>query len=86
MLPYAVTSQACPVSVLFCTVLATDLSLKALYSEPWTMARIFNETGLKAVLNYAAWIALACMPQCNNLALNQCREVDKDSQKSQGND
>ncbi|KAI3362021.1 hypothetical protein L3Q82_012358, partial [Scortum barcoo] len=27
-----------------CTKLATDLSLKASYSEPWTMARILNET------------------------------------------
>lgn len=68
-------------SVPVCTKLATDLSLKAPYSEPWTMARILNETGLRAVLNYAAWIALAQMPQCHALALNQCREVDRDSQK-----
>lgn len=44
-----------------CTKLATDLSLKASNSESWTMARIGNETGLRAVLNYAARIALACM-------------------------
>lgn len=54
------------------TKLATDLSLKTSYSEPWTMARILNETGLRAVLNYAAWIALARVPQCHGLALNQC--------------
>lgn len=64
-----------------CTRLATDLSLKAWYCEPWTMARILNETGLRAVLNYAAQIALAGMPQCHALALNQCRDVDRDSQK-----
>lgn len=68
-------------SVPACIKLATDLSLKASYSELWTMARILNETGLRAVLNYAAWIALAWMPQCHALALNQCGEVDRDSQK-----
>lgn len=68
-------------SVPVCTKLATDLSLKASYSEPWTMARILNETGLRAVLNYAAWIALAPMPQCHALALNQCGETDRDFQK-----
>ncbi len=68
-------------SVPVCTKLATDLSLKASYSEPWTMARILNETGLRAVLNYAAWIALAPMPQCHALALNQCGETDRDFEK-----
>lgn len=52
-----------------CTKLAKDLSLKASYSELWTTARILNETGLRAVLNYAAWIALAYMPQGHTLAL-----------------
>lgn len=68
-------------SVPVCTKLATDLSLKASYSEAWTIARILNETGLRAVLNYAAWIALARMPQCHALALYQCGEIDRDFQK-----
>lgn len=68
-------------SVPVCIKLATDLSLKASYSEPWTMARILNETGLRAVLNYAARIALARMPQRHTLALNQFGEDDRDFQK-----
>lgn len=68
-------------SVPVCTKLATDLSLKASYLEPWTMARILNETSLGAALNYAPWIALARMPQCHALALNQCGETDRDFQK-----
>lgn len=68
-------------SVPVCTKLATDLSLKTSYSEPWTTARILNETGLRAVLNYAAWIALARMLQCHALALNQCGQIDRDFQK-----
>lgn len=64
-----------------CTKLARDLSLKVSYSVPWTMARFLNETGFRAVLNYATWIALARMPQCHALALNQCRETDRDFQK-----
>lgn len=66
-------AQAYTGSVPICTKLATDLSLKASYSEAWTMAKILNETGFRAVLNYAAWIALAHMPRCHTLALNQCR-------------
>lgn len=61
-----------------CTKLAADLSLRALYLEQWNMARIPNETGLRAALNYAAWIALALMPLFNAWALNQRGEVDED--------
>lgn len=64
-----------------CTKLARDLSLKVSYSVPWTMARFLNETGFRAALNYATWSALARMPQCHTLALNQCRETDRDFQK-----
>lgn len=64
-----------------CTKLATDLSLKVSYSVPWSMARFLNETGFRAVLNYATWIALARMPQCHALALNQWGETDGDFQK-----
>lgn len=46
------------------------------------MARILNETGLRAMLNYAAWIALARVPQCHTLALNQCGAVDRDLSKA----
>lgn len=74
-------ARASSASVPVCIKLATDLSLKASHSEPWTMARILNETGLRAVLNYAAWIAVARMPQCHALALNQCGENDRDFQK-----
>lgn len=34
--------------------LAEDLSLKVSYWLPWSMARSLNETGFRAVLNYAA--------------------------------
>lgn len=47
-----------------CAKLAADLSLNVSYSVPWSMARILNETGFRAVLNYAAWTA-----QCHALAL-----------------
>lgn len=69
-------------SVPVCTKLATDLSLKASYLEPWTMARILNETSLGAVLKYGPWIALARMPQCHTLALNQCGEIHKGLSKA----
>lgn len=45
-----------------CTELATDLSLKASYTEAWTIARILNETGLGTVLNNVAWVARDQMP------------------------
>lgn len=36
--------------------LAADLSLKVSYWLPWSLARSLNETGFRAVLNYAARI------------------------------
>lgn len=54
---------------------------KVSYLEPWTMARMLNETGFRAVLNYATWIVLAWMPQFHTLALNQCWETDRHFQK-----
>lgn len=54
---------------------------KVSYLEPWTMARMFNETGFRAVLNYATWIVPAWMPQFHTLALNQCWETGRDFQK-----
>lgn len=42
---------------LFAT-LAADLSLSVSYSVPWNMARLLNETGFRAALNYAAGFGL----------------------------
>lgn len=40
-------------------ILATDPSLTFLYSVPWSVASILNETGFRAALNYAARTDLA---------------------------
>lgn len=36
--------------------LAADLSLNVSHSAPWSTARIPNEAGFRAALNYAAWM------------------------------
>lgn len=61
-------------SCLFELILATDPSLKVLYSVSWSTASILNETGFRAVLNYAARTDLAWPHAVRAFDLYQRRE------------
>lgn len=53
--------------------LAADLSLKASYWLLWSLARSLNETGFRAVLNYAARIGSDGTVPCSGLKSGQKR-------------
>lgn len=61
-------------SCLFQLIVATDPSLKLLYSGPWSTASIFNETGFRAALNYAARPDLAWTHTARAFDLHQRSE------------
>lgn len=56
------------------TKLAADLSLKVSYWLPWSLARSLNETGFRAVLNYAARIGSDGTVPCSGLKSGQKRQ------------